>query len=401
MKITETKITVRDLTTNYKDDTEHVKSEDTSNLLPVQTLGIAIADDEVVGYGGNLNIRPAYQREFVYNAIQRNAVIDTIIKGYPLGIMYWADLGGGKFEVIDGQQRTLSICQFVAEHFSVRDSSGNALNFTTFSQNKQDEILNYALTVYQCEGTPEEKLAWFTTINIAGLKLTDQELRNPIYIGPWLSDAKRHFSAKSCGAVNLGSKYINADSRRQEYLEIALDWISNGDITGYMAKHQHDKDAKELWDYFQAVMKWVKATFTDYHKEMKGINWGVLYNAYKDGLPDPSNSDPAAPKIGLDPVKIKGEVAKLRADEEVSNKKGIYSFILTRKERKLHLRSFEDNDKITAFQKQGGVCPKCQKVFKIEEMEADHINPWSKGGKTILTNLQMLCKEDNRLKSGI
>lgn len=372
--ITRTEIPVKDLTTNYIDNNQ----------------------SGVVGYKGMLDIRPAYQREFIYKDKERSAVIDTLTKGYPLSIMYWADLGNGKFEVIDGQQRTISICQYVNGDFSVEDRY-----FHNLTQTEQDQILNYELTVYQCSGTDSEKLKWFETINIAGKALTEQELRNAVYHGPWLADAKKHFSKAGCGAYGLGKDYINGLVERQEFLETALDWINKGDIKGYMAKHQNDAKADELWVYFQAVMKWVKATFTDYHKEMKGINWGELYNAYKDGLPDTTNTDPQAPKIALDPVKIKGEVAKLRADEEVSNKKGIYSFVLTRKERKLHLRSFENNDKITAFQKQGGVCPKCQKVFKIEEMEADHINPWAKGGKTILANLQMLCKEDNRLKSGI
>lgn len=374
MKIAETKITVRDLTTNYIDS----------------------AQSGVVGYKGMLDIRPAYQREFIYTGKERSAVIDTLTKGYPLSIMYWADLGKGKFEVIDGQQRTISICQYINGDFSVEDKY-----FHNLTQNEQDQILNYELTVYQCSGTDSQKLKWFETINIAGKALTEQELRNAVYHGTWLADAKRYFSKTGCAAYGLGKDYINGSVERQEFLETAIDWISKGEINGYMSKHSQDKDAKELWDYFQAVMKWVKTTFTDYHKEMKGINWGELYNTYKDGLPDPTNTDPNAPKIALDPVKIKSEVAKLRADEEISNKKGIYSFILTRKERKLHLRSFENNDKITAFQKQGGVCPKCQKTFKIEEMEADHITPWSKNGKTILANLQMLCKEDNRLKSGI
>ena len=374
MKIAETKITVRDLTTNYIDS----------------------AQSGVVGYKGMLDIRPAYQREFIYTGKERSAVIDTLTKGYPLSIMYWADLGKGKFEVIDGQQRTISICQYINGDFSVEDKY-----FHNLTQNEQDQILNYELTVYQCSGTDSQKLKCFETINIAGKALTEQELRNAVYHGTWLADAKRYFSKTGCAAYGLGKDYINGSVERQEFLETAIDWISKGEINGYMSKHSQDKDAKELWDYFQAVMKWVKTTFTDYHKEMKGINWGELYNTYKDGLPDPTNTDPNAPKIALDPVKIKSEVAKLRADEEISNKKGIYSFILTRKERKLHLRSFENNDKITAFQKQGGVCPKCQKTFKIEEMEADHITPWSKNGKTILANLQMLCKEDNRLKSGI
>lgn len=374
MKIDLKHIKIRDLVSGYADDNEA----------------------GVVGYGGNLDIRPPYQREFVYKEAQRAAVINTITKSYPLNVMYWADLGKNQFEIIDGQQRTISICQFVEGDFSVNDKY-----FHNLEQNEQDQILDYELLIYHCSGTPSEKLDWFKIINTYGEKLTEQELRNAVYHGSWLTDAKKHFSKTGCAAYGLGSKYMAGSPIRQELLETTLDWISKGDINGYMAKHQHDEKADELWAYFQAVITWVEATFTVYNKEMKGINWGILYNAYKDGLPDPNNSDPAAPKLGLDPIKIADEVNRLMGDKDVTNKKGIYSYVLTRKENKLSIRVFEDADKRTAFQAQNGVCPKCQKVFKIEEMEADHITPWSKGGKTTLSNLQMLCKADNRLKSGV
>jgi hypothetical protein len=379
MKIELKRITVRELTTGYKDKDE----------------------DGVVGYSGNLNIRPAYQREFVYKDAQRAAVIDTVKKGFPLNVLYWADLGNGKFEIIDGQQRTISICQYVNWDFSI-DVNGEAKYFHNLPKDKQDQILNYELMVYHCTGTPSEKLEWFRIINTSPEKLTEQELLNSSYTGPWLTDAKKHFSKTGCAAYNLGSNYVTGSPIRQEYLEMVLDWISNGKITDYMAKHQHDKDANELWLYFQSVIKWVKTTFPTYRsKEMKGINWGELYNTYKDGLPDLTNTNPAAPKIKLDSVKIEDEISRLMEDEDVDNKKGIYSYVLTRKENKLHIREFKEKDKRTAFEKQAGVCPKCKKTFKIEEMEGDHITPWSKGGKTTIDNLQMLCKACNRTKSGV
>jgi hypothetical protein len=378
MKIDLKRITVRELTTGYVDNNEA----------------------GVVGYNGDLDIRPAYQREFVYDPPQRNAVIDTVMRDFPLNVLYWADLGKGKFEIIDGQQRTISICQYVNWDFSI-DINGEAKYFHNLPKDKQDQILNYELMVYHCVGTPSEKLEWFKIINTAGKVLTDQELLNAVYTGSWLTDAKKHFSKTGCAAYGLGSNYLQGSPIRQEYLETALDWINKGDITGYMAKHQNDKDANELWVYFQAVISWVKTTFPTYRKEMKGINWGELYNTYKDGLTDSTNPDPAAPKIKLDPVKLEDEIGRLMEDEDVSNKKGIYSYVLTRKENKLHIREFKEKDKRTAFEKQAGVCPKCQKTFKIEEMEADHINPWHSGGKTNLANLQMLCKADNRLKSGV
>lgn len=360
MKIVETKITVKELTTGYLDNNE----------------------DGVVGYNSNLDIRPPYQREFVYKEAQRNAVINTITKNYPLNVMYWADLGSNKFEIIDGQQRTISVCQYVEGDFSVDDKY-----FHNLQQNEQDQILNYKLTVYKCSGTDSEKLEWFKTINIAGERLTEQELRNAVYHGSWLADAKKYFSKTGCAAYGLGKDYINGSPIRQDFLETVLDWVNKGDINGYMAKHQHDKDAKELWTYFQAVIKWITITFPTYRKEMKGINWGELYNTYKD--------------TKLDPIKLEDEVGRLMEDEDVNNKKGIYSYTLNRKERHLSIRAFNDKDKRVAFQTQNGICPKCQKTFKIEEMEADHINPWHSGGKTVLSNLQMLCKEDNRLKSGV
>jgi len=219
----------------------------------------------VVGFGGKLNIRPPYQREFVYNDKQRQAVIDTLTRSFPLNTMYWAVTPGG-FEIIDGQQRTVSICQYVDGVFSYKDRY-----FHNLQQDEKDAILDYQLTVYQCQGTDSEKLDWFRTINIAGEKLMDQELRNAVYAGSWTADAKRYFSKTQCAAWQLADKYMNGSPIRQDYLETAISWINDGDIEAYMATHQHDKNANPLWLYFQAVISWVKATFSKYRKEMKGI----------------------------------------------------------------------------------------------------------------------------------
>lgn len=343
-----------------------------------------VNDDEegVVGFKGKLNIRPKYQREFVYKDKQRDAVIETIRKNFPLNVMYWVKNEDGTFEVMDGQQRTISFCEYVAGKFS--------LNFQYFHNLEEDEkkqILNYKLMVYFCEGTDKEKLDWFKTINIAGEKLYDQELRNAIYTGTWLSDAKRHFSKSNCPAYNMASDYMKGSSIRQDYLETAISWISNGEIEKYMAKNQHKPNANELWLYFQSVINWIKVVFPKYRKEMKGVDFGILYNEFK-------NKE-------FDFKKIEKEITKLMQDEDVTKKSGIYPYVLTRNEKHLNIRAFTDNQKREAYEKQEGICPKCKKHFEIEEMEADHIKPWHEGGKTTAENCQMLCKQDNRIKSGI
>ena len=358
MKIDLKTITVKDLSKGYVDN----------------------AEEGVLGYDGKLDIRPPYQREFIYKDKQRDAVIDTVTKDFPLNVMYWSVRDDGNFEVIDGQQRTISLCQYVVGDFSI-----NGLAFHNLQKDKQEQILNYPLMIYFCSGTDSERLDWFRTINIAGERLTDQELRNAVYSGSWVSDAKRYFSKST--RPKLGDDYLSGVAIRQEYLETAIDWISEGNVEDYMSKHQHDKDAKKLWEYFQAVITWVETIFTNYRKEMKGVPFGFLYNEFKDKK--------------FDAEKLEKEITKLMEDEDVTNKKGIYSYILTRKEKHLSIRSFTDKQKREAFERQRGICPKCRKRFKIEEMEGDHIMPWYKGGKTISENCQMLCEEDNRVKSGI
>jgi hypothetical protein len=352
--------------------------------ITVRELSDGYADKQesgVVGYGGKLDIRPPYQREFIYKDKQRDAVIDTVRKEFPLNVMYWAVRDDGGFEVIDGQQRTISICQYVDGVFSIED-----MYFHNLQDDEQQQILKYECMIYLCTGSPSEKLDWFKTINIAGEEHTDQELRNAVYHGPWTADAKRYFSKTGCPAYGIGSNYVDGSPIRQDYLETAIGWLSEGKIDEYMSKHQHDKDAKPLWNYFLKVIDWVKATFPDYRREMKHVRWGPLYNGFKDKK--------------LDPKKLAREVAKLMEDDEVGKKSGIYPYVLNRDERSLNLRAFSEKEKREAYERQKGKCVKCGEKFDISEMEADHVKPWHEGGKTNAANCQMLCKEHNRRKSG-
>ena len=339
------------------------------------------AENGVVGFGGKLDIRPPYQREFIYKDKQRDAVINTITKNFPLNVMYWAVREDGTFEVIDGQQRTISICQYVDGDFAYQNRY-----FHNLKADEKEQILSYKLMVYVWSGSESEKLEWFKTINIAGEKLTEQELRNAVYTGSWVSDAKRYFSKSGCVAYNIGSDYLNGSPIRQEFLETAIDWISEGKIENYMATHQHDPNATALWLYFQSVITWVNATFTVKRKKfMKGIQWGLFYNKYKD--------------VVFDTKAIEEETARLIADDEVEKKSGIYAYILTKDERYLGIRTFSDSVKQKVYENQKGICPICKNHFDISEMEGDHITPWVEGGKTIEENCQMLCKDDNRRKS--
>lgn len=307
-------------------------------------------------------------------------MIDTIIKGLPLSVIYWAKNEDGTFEILDGQHRTISFCRYVAGIFSV----GNRA-FYNLTETEKQQILNYKLMIYICEGNDKEKLDWFRIINIAGKTLTEQELRNAVYTGTWLGDAKLRFSKSNCTAYSLAKDYVNGSPIRQEVLETALSWISKGEIEKYMSMHQHDPNANELWTYFKNVIEWVKLTFTEYRKEMKGINWSEYYDCFKEKL--------------FDTAKLEQEIQNLMIDDDVTNKKGIYPYVLTREEKHLNIRAFTESQKRAAYEKQNGICAKCQKHFSLAQMEADHITPWSKGGKTNPENCQMLCQECNRRKS--
>lgn len=362
MRIELREITVRELTDGYQDNEEN----------------------GVLGYGGKLDIRPPYQREFIYKDKQRDAVIDTVTKNYPLNVMYWAVRENGDFEIIDGQQRTISIAQYIEGDFSF-----NNRYFHNLQRDEQDQILDYRLMVYWCSGTDSERLDWFKTINIAGEELSDQELRNAVYHGSWVTDAKRYFSKRGCPAYQIGNDYLGGKMIRQEYLETAIKWVASIEgksIKQYMAERQHETNANELWLYFQSVINWVKVVFPKYRREMKGIEWGLLYNEFKDQK--------------FDSAKLEEEISTLMQDEDVTKKKGIYSYVLTREEKHLNIRAFSDNQKREAYERQKGICVICSNHFELSEMEADHITPWHEGGKTSAENCQMLCRDDNRRKSG-
>ena len=368
MKINLHKITIREVFAGYKDSDE----------------------EGVVGYGGKLDIRPKYQREFVYKSEQQIAVMKSVVGDFPLNAMYWVKNDDGSFEILDGQQRTVSICKFVAGNFNIINR-GHQMYFGNLTDEEKNKIYDYELMVYFCEGSYEEKLAWFKVINTAGEKLTNQELLNAIYSGTWVTDAKRHFSKSSAPAYLLASDYMSGALNRQEYLETALRWISNDKIEDYMGKHQHDLNAEELWKYFQKVIEWVQKLFPKYRREMKGVEWGALYNKYKDK--------------DYDSEELEEKILELIENDEVQSVKGIYTYLFTGEEKYLNLREFDDKIKRKIFEKQKGICPHCKgenkkKKWDISEMEADHIIPWHKSGKTTEKNCQMLCKEHNRTKSG-
>lgn len=362
VKVTLKKIKVRDLVKGYKNHLE----------------------EGVVGYDGRLDIRPPFQREFVYNETQQRAVINTIRKGFPLNVMYWAVRDDGTYEIIDGQQRTLSICRYMNGDFSHEGK----YNYNLWEE-ELEEILEYELDIYLCEGSDKDKLDWFQTINIAGEKLTEQELRNAVYHGPWVSDAKRYFSKTGCPAFQIAQNYLTGSTIRQDYLETAIKWHGGKDINEYMGKHQHDKDARELWEYFESVITWVRTVFTEVRREMAGLPWGPLYNQYKDIV---KSED-------FDAMEVEAEIARLLSDEDVTSKKGVYQYYLTKDEKHLNIRAFNSRQRREAYEQQGGHCANCGEHFELTEMDADHITPWIEGGKTVQENLQMLCKSCNRRKS--
>jgi len=340
------------------------------------------AEEGVTAFNGALNIRPKYQREFVYKDKQREEVIRTVRNGFPLNVMYWMKNDEGSYEVLDGQQRTISIGQYLASDYSIDNRF-----FHNLTTEEKGQLLDYELMIYHCEGTDKERLDWFRIINIAGEKLTDQELLNAVYTGPWLSDAKLKFSKSNCAASllsNDGGALLNGSPIRQNYLETALSWINHGEVADYMARHQHDENADELWQYFQNVIHWVRSTFPQYRREMKVVAWGPLYNQFGDSA--------------LNTGSLESEVKALMQDEDVIKKSGIYPYVLTREDRHLNIRAFSDNMKREAYERQGGICPFCGNSFNISEMEADHITPWVDGGPTSAENCQMLCLEDNRRK---
>ena len=357
------------------------------------TKGYMNNDEQGVrGYGGLLDIRPPYQREFIYNEKEQQAVVSTVLAGYPLNVMYWVKRSEDAecpYEVMDGQQRTLSLCEYVAGKFSY-----DFKNFFNQPKDIQQKILDYKLTVYVCEGKPSEKLAWFRTINIAGKPLNEQEINNAIYAGPFVSDAKKHFSKSNCGAYRLGKDLVNGTPIRQDFLRKALEWMAahetrnkhNQTIVGYMADHQHDPNANNLWSYFQQVLNWAITNFElrRFKRIMKGLDWAELYDRFGDST--------------LDTVELANRISVLMRDSEIQRPNGIIPYVLTGDEHYLDLRAFPEDIKLAVWEKQHHICPHCHKEFDFEFMEGDHITPWRDGGRTVIENCQMLCVECNRRK---
>lgn len=357
------------------------------------TRGYINNDEQGVrGYDGQLDIRPPYQREFIYSEKEQQAVINTVLLGYPLNVMYWVKRSEGAecpYEVMDGQQRTLSLCEYVAGKFSF-----DFKNFFNQPEDVQKKILNYPLTIYVCEGEPSEKLEWFKTINIAGKALNEQEINNAIYAGPFVSDAKRHFSKSNCGAYRLGKDLVNGTPIRQDFLKKALEWMAEHEtrmgkrqsVVGYMAEHQHDPNANNLWTYFQNVLNWAITNFEmkKFKKIMKGLDWALLYDRYHQKT--------------LNTAEMWKQISALMLDGEIQKQQGIIPYVLTGDEHYLDLRAFPEDIKNAVWEKQNHICPHCGKEFDFEFMEGDHITPWREGGRTVIENCQMLCKECNRRK---
>lgn len=371
MDIKPKQIAVRDLIAGYTNDPNH----------------------GVYGYHGKLNIRPPYQREFRYELKQQQAVIETILKGYPLNIMYWSVVDDGSYEMIDGQQRTLSICEYYLHGFNIVDKDRPVLYFDNLTEKEKKDFLNYELTVYFCTGTDKEKLDWFRVINIAGESLLDQELRNAVYVGPFVTDARRYFSKNGCAAYKVGGDYMTGKLEEQAYLETILKWAARHDgiqdsapIDKYMAIHQYNPNANQLWAYYMQVITWVKTTFKKYRKEMKGLDWGAMFDEFGSNI--------------YDTEQLEFEIHRLMEDDEIMKKAGIYRYVLSGDLRDLSFRTFDKKQKREAYERQKGICAHCGKPFKLEEMEADHITPWCEGGTTVAENCQMLCRTCNRIKGG-
>jgi len=357
------------------------------------------------GLSGKLTIQPEYQRNYIYaseGGKREVAVIESILKGYPIGLIYFNKVNDNNFEVLDGQQRITSIGRFVTNKFAIKDANGNEQLFGGFALDKKNKILNTKLLIYECEGTESEIKEWFRTINIAGVPLNSQELLNAVYSGPFVTLGKEEFSNSKNANIQKWSAYISGSANRQDFLERALQWVSKGNVSEYMSRHRNDNNITELKDYFTSVIDWVSTVFIDVESEMKGLEWGRLYETYRK---QPYNSK-----------KVSEEVKKLYGDPYVKNRRGIFEYLLggSIDTKLLEVRVFDDATKKSVYTKQTaeadkkGVsnCPLCAlghdsnktKIWKINEMDADHVTAWSKGGATDINNCQMLCKTHNRAK---
>ena len=356
------------------------------------------------GLGGRLTIQPEYQRNYIYadgGGKKEQAVVYSLLKGYPLGLIYFNTIDKDKFEVLDGQQRITSIGRFVTNKFAIMDN-GNPKNFDSLPADQRAKILGSGLLIYECEGTETEIKQWFETINIAGVPLNDQELLNAIYSGPFVTLAKAEFSNSQNANIQKWSAYIKGSANRQEFLERALDWVSKGDIGGYMSAHRYENNIIELKNYFNSVLDWVSTVFVDVLPEMKGLEWGRLYEMYHG--------------TRYNSKKMSNDVNKLAADDFVKNRKGIFEFLLggSVDTKLLDVRVFETPVKRVAYAKQTQAsegkgesnCPLCatgnnankSRIYKFDEMDADHVSAWSKGGGSSAKNCEMLCITHNRAK---
>lgn len=355
------------------------------------------------GLSGKLTIQPEYQRNYIYADGKRDvAVIESILKGYPLGLIYFNKPSDNTLEVLDGQQRITSFGRYVTGKFAIKDENGMEQYFSGIAKDKQDKILNTRLLIYECEGTESEIKEWFRTINIAGVPLNNQELLNAVYSGPFVTLAKEEFSNSLNANIQKWSAYISGSANRQDFLERALDWVSKDNIGDYMSRHRFDNNISELKNYFTSVIDWASTVFIDVENEMRGLEWGRLYETYHK---QPYNS-----KV------VSEQVKNLYSDPYVKNRKGIFEFILggLTDTKLLDVRVFDEATKKSTYSKQtaqaekNGIsnCSYCaighdsnkSKIWKLAEMDADHVTAWSKGGATDNKNCEMLCKSHNRAK---
>lgn len=355
------------------------------------------------GLSGRLTIQPEYQRNYIYADGKKDvAVIDSVLKGYPIGLIYFNKVGDDKFEVLDGQQRITSLGRFVEGVLSIIDESGIPQDINSIANDKREKILKTKLLIYICEGTESEIKEWFRTINIAGVPLKPQELLNAVFSGPFVTKAKEEFSNSQNAHIQMWSHFINGTANRQDFLERALDWVSKGNISDYMKQHRRDNNITELKTYFNAVLGWVNSVFPTPYDKMKGLEWGRLYETYH--------------KQPYNPLKVDERVAELLDDPQVENKSGVFEYVLGGEQdtKLLNVRVFDEKIKRQVYKLQTddaelkGIsnCPYCAigheatktRIWKLSEMDADHVSAWSKGGATTIENCQMLCKTHNRAK---
>lgn len=355
------------------------------------------------GWGGKLTIQPEYQRNYIYADGKRDvAVVDSLLKGYPLGLLYFVKVGENKFEILDGQQRVTSFGRFITNKFAIKDKNGMEQYFDGLAKDLQNKILDSQLTIYICEGEESEIKEWFKTINIVGIPLNNQELLNAIYSGPFVTLAREEFSNSNNANIQKWEAYIKGSVNRQDFLATALEWVSKGSIDIYMSQHRFDTNINELKTYFNSVITWVSTVFRDVKSDMKGLEWGRLYETYRNN--------------SYDPNKVSELLCKLYADSQVQDTKGICEYILggCKDTRLLNIRVFDDNTKRVVYEKQTqdaqvkeiSNCPLCalgkdnnkNRIWELKEMDADHVTAWSKGGSTDINNCQMLCQTHNRAK---